>query len=43
MKGYTQYQIMDEKGLEKIKYGPEMVQKGLRNLKINIDKKGLKQ
>ena len=36
---------MDEEVLlnRNIKYGPEMVQKGLNNLKLNIDKKGLKQ
>ena len=31
------------KGQEHIRYGPEIVQKGLNNLKSNIDKKGLKQ
>ena len=42
-KGLHTISNMDGKGLKNIKYGLEMVQKGLSNLKINIDKKGLKQ
>ena len=35
---------IDEKRVRtNIEYGPEMVQKGLNNSKLNIDKKGLKQ